>query len=185
LIFFSKPNVEADNCSFHIIIYGLITISDSDIISTIFYHKNEHYFAFKCNIWKQRVLNLLNQEIVCVQFGVSGPFSHLCSKFLIIMNRMNIYWQIDADFLDRKAFNERSVLTPPARYIVTSGGDYSDRSAAISAPYCFVKDSVSGVISEKTAVISEETRVITEETTNTGHLLLNNTHYGTTKEARA
>ena len=98
---------------------------------------------------------------------------------------MNIYWQIDVDFLDKKAFNERSALTPPARYIVTSGGDYSDCSAAISAPYCFVKDSVSGVISEKTAVISEETHVITEETTNTGHLLLNNTHYGTTKEARA
>ena len=91
---------------------------------------------------------------------------------------MNIYWQIDVDFLDKKAFNERSVLTPPARYIVTSGGDYSDCSAAISAPYCFVKDSVSGVI-------SEETHVITEETTNTGHLFLNNTHYGTTKEARA
>ena len=99
--------------------------------------------------------------------------------------KMVIRRMTDADFLDKKAFNERSVLTPPARYIVTSGGDYSDCSAAISAPYCFVKDSVSGVISEKTAVISEETHVITEETTNTGHLFLNNTHYGTTKEARA
>lgn len=70
--------------------------------------------------------------------------------------KMVIRRMTDADFLDKKAFKERHVLTPPVRFLVDTVQDIYSGSFDLSAPYYFVKEDNSVVVSEKTADSSEQ-----------------------------
>ena len=87
----------------------------------------------------------------------------------------------ESDLLDKEAFIHRRMVAIPSKFILS--GDVVIDSKSI--PYFFDVSMKQKVSPEKTAVNTEETRIISEETTNDDCLLLNNTCYGTTKEARS
>lgn len=85
------------------------------------------------------------------------------------------------DLLDKEAFTQRRMVAIPSKFILSGDGVIDSESI----PYFFDIPKKQIVSSEETVVNSEETRIISEETTNNDCLLLNNTCYGTTKEARS
>ncbi len=85
------------------------------------------------------------------------------------------------DLLDKEAFTRRRMVAIPSKFILSGDGVIDSDSM----PYFFDLPKEHGVSSEETVVNTVETRIISEETTDNDCLLLNNTCYGTTKEARS
>ena len=94
----------------------------------------------------------------------------------MVVRRMTQY-----DLLDNEAFIKRRMVAIPSKFIL-SDDVMTDRE---SIPYFFDVPVQQNISSEETWVNSEETHNTTEETTDNNCLILNNTYYGTTKEARA
>ena len=79
-------------------------------------------------------------------------------------------------FLDRRAFQERHVLTPPASYIVSCVDDIYSGEVDREAPYYFILPKETTVSSKKTSINSELIHINTEVIDNNTELCGRNTY---------
>ena len=95
--------------------------------------------------------------------------------------RMVVRRMVKNGLLDKEAFDQRHIVAIPSKFIISDEAEV-DRD---TTPYFFEKPKMEIFSSEETVVNTEENHILSEETTTKDCLLLNNTYYGTTKEARS
>lgn len=145
----------------------------------------ERVFAISIRFYEHPFIQSLMEEFgvkgctlavaVLAQIGKSGTEARFGRKFRESISRnlpgisynlvkMVVRRMVEAGFLDKKAFDERKVLTPPAEYIVDDIYDIGSGNVDKSMPYYYARNQFSSITSEETPVNSEETHISSEET---------------------
>ncbi len=117
------------------------------------------------------ILEMVGEKTMEVKFGrkfreaVVKEFPEISMNLVtMVVRRMT-----EEGFLDKRAFQERHVLTPPASYIVSCVDDIYSGKADREAPYYFV-------LPKETSINSELIRINTEEKDNNTELYGRNTY---------
>lgn len=131
------------------------------------------------------ILEMVGEKTMEVKFGrkfreaVVKEFPEISMNLVtMVVRRMT-----EEGFLDRRAFQERHVLTPPASYIVSCVDDIYSGKADREAPYYFVfpkettvSSKTRSINTEEISINSELIHINTEETDNNTELYGRNTY---------
>lgn len=115
-------------------------------------------------------LTLVILEMICEE-GIEVKFSRKFRETIIkefpdikpCLVTMVVRRMTDEGFLDKKAFQERKVLTPPANYIASCQDDILSGKVDKNAPYYFIYPKESMDSSENNGINSETILINTEE----------------------
>ena len=141
------------------------------MLSTKFYENAvvrsiQKEFGYKGSLLASYILSVITLHGGAVRFGYDfcRPITELFPEISRNLVKMVVRRMTDADFLDKKAYQERNIVTFPERYTVGSDEEIYSGHVDSSAPYFFVKIGCQGSFSEEKRVSAAEMVVSAAET---------------------
>ena len=126
------------------------------MLSTRFYENAvvrslQKEFGYKGSLLASYILSEIARNGGSVRYGYDfyKPITELFPEISRNLIKMVVRRMTDADFLDKKAYTEKNILTYPERYIAGSKIEVSNGHVDASVPYYFVINVQSGDLSEE------------------------------------